>query len=141
MTLRRLKVLHVEDDLLDQRILEKALKRQSIEHDLIATTTAQHAVDILSGSAEAGALQGPTLVLLDLNLPGMSGLEFLAARRKNDALQKCIVIVLTTSNRTADIRQAYQQGAAGYIVKDEAGDGYELVAQLIESLKKTISFP
>lgn len=141
MTQQQLSVLHIEDDLLDQKLLAKAVKRLPLQHNLIATTSAQHAIDLLSGQADSAPPTGPTLVLLDLNLPGMSGLDFLTALQARPARKACIVVVLTTSSRPADISAAYANGAAVYITKDAAGDDYEQVAQLIQVLADTCAFP
>jgi CheY-like chemotaxis protein len=138
---QQINVLHIEDDQVDRMILAKAFQKHQYQHTLVAASTAQEGIDALRGNEQKQALKGPTIVLLDLSLPGMTGLEFLSLRQQTADLQRCLVIVLTTSDRPTEIQQAYSLGAAGFINKDAAGEGFEQVCQLIETLCQTYILP
>jgi len=110
-----LHILLVDDDEVDVMNVQRAFKRNNISNPLYVANNGLEALDMLRGPA---AIPGPRrLILLDLNMPKMSGLEFLRAIREDPALRPLTVVVLTTSDDERDRIEAYNLNVAGYILK------------------------
>jgi CheY-like chemotaxis protein len=112
-------ILHAEDDENDVFFLERAFEKAGIRHPLVTVPSGDEAIAYLSG-ADPHAADGrrpPCLVLLDLKLPGTSGLDVLKWIRARPALCALPVLMLTSSSQDGDIHRAYLQGANGYLVK------------------------
>jgi len=110
-----LHILLVDDDEVDVMNVQRAFKRNNISNPLYVANNGLEALDMLRGPA---AIPGPRrLILLDLNMPKMNGLEFLRAIREDPALRPLTVVVLTTSDDERDRIEAYNLNVAGYILK------------------------
>jgi len=111
-------ILLVEDDPGDQKLIRASLSDQRINNDLFITANAEQALDFLSHS-KAGDPEypKPDLILLDLNMPGMGGKDFLRHIKADDRLDTIPVVILTTSDSELDIVESYKLHAAGYIKK------------------------
>lgn len=116
---RQVNVLLVEDDEVDVMNVQRAFKRNSIDNPLYVAHNGLDALDMLRGSSSASApVPGHRrLVLLDINMPKMNGLEFLQALRQDKDLKSTPVVVLTTSDADQDRLEAYRLNVAGYILK------------------------
>lgn len=117
---RDIPILLVEDDLLDQRAVERAFEENKLSNPLYVVTTGEAAMDYLRRAGDyedPGLAPRPGLILLDLNLPAMSGLEVLQAYRGNPHLATIPSVVLTTSAEQRDLVESYRLGVAGYIQK------------------------
>jgi chemotaxis family two-component system response regulator Rcp1 len=113
-------ILLVEDNPADIKITQRALRDSTLPVELIVVRDGQEAVDYLlrQGSyADNPAWRSPDLILLDLNLPLLSGQEVLARIRATPALKTVPVVVLTTSRRQEDVQEVYTAGANTYIEK------------------------
>lgn len=106
-------VLIIDDDMMDTRLVQRALERQPSLREVEVFHDAASALERLRRSE----LKAPLFVLLDLNMPGMNGFEFLGAIKTGDAAGLTPVVVWTTSDAVLDRREAYARGAAGYFVK------------------------
>ena len=106
-------ILLVEDDNVDAMTVKRALKDLHIDNTLIHSLNGEDALRYL---AEAEKAQ-PLLILLDLNMPKMNGLEFLKVIKANHHLKPIPIIVLTTSKEKRDVLESFELGAAGYMVK------------------------
>ena len=106
-------ILLIEDDKVDALAVRKALKDTGIANKLTHSSNAQAAIDYLL--TPEGANVG--LILLDLNMPMMNGLEFLEARKTEPKFAGIPLVVLTTSRNEADVKSSYELGISGYIVK------------------------
>ena len=113
MDTRELHVLLVDDDDVDVMTVRRALQRNELGNPLHVASNGLEALQLL----RQGGIGSRCIVLLDLNMPRMNGLEFLAALRADPALHATSVVVLTTSNQESDKVQAYQKNVAGYLVK------------------------
>lgn len=109
-------ILLVEDDRVDVMTVQRALKRHAIAIPLHVARTATEALELLSGKGRK-RIEPPGLILLDLNLPRMSGIEFLQALRADPELRGLRVIVLTSSNEPNDRAAAFRYEVEDYIVK------------------------
>ena len=111
-------ILLVEDDEVDVMNVQRAFKKNNITNPLFFASNGLEALSILRGSnAEKFIPQERRIILLDLNMPKMNGIEFLRVLRADDQLQSIPVIVLTTSNEDKDKVEAYKLNVAGYILK------------------------
>ncbi len=110
-------ILLVEDNPDDEILTVRALKRQSIGNRIVVAHDGQEALDRLFGEGEGGAPERPALVLLDLNLPRVEGLEVLRRIRSDPRTRLLPVVILTSSREERDIIEGYSLGANSYVRK------------------------
>jgi CheY-like chemotaxis protein len=113
-------VLYAEDDEDDVFLMQRAFSKAGIPNPLRTVQDGNEAVDYLAGNGSFGDREQhpmPCLMLLDINLPGKSGLEVLKWLRAKPATGIIPVVVLSSSNQESDIHRAYILGANGYLVK------------------------
>jgi CheY-like chemotaxis protein len=111
---RALRVLLVESDPVDVMNVQRAFRRSHVLNPLIVAASGPEAIDLLrSGSVPTARL----IVLLELSMPGMSGIEFLRELRRDPALTRVPVVVLTTSEAQRERIESYELDVAGYISK------------------------
>jgi CheY-like chemotaxis protein len=113
-------ILYAEDEKNDAFFMERAFEKVGISNPLIVVSDGQAVIDYLAGAVEdADPAQPPaiSLLLLDLNLPGKSGLEVLKWVRAQPNLRTLPVLMVTSSIEEADLHRAYNQGANAYLVK------------------------
>ena len=106
-------ILLVEDDDVDQIAMERAFKNLKIKNPLVNTAIGEEALEYLKIESN----EKPCIILLDLNMPKMNGIEFLEILKADEALKKIPVVVMTTSRAEQDIVESFRPGAAGYMVK------------------------
>ena len=109
-----LHILLVEDDQVDQMNVKRAFERNKIMNPLYV---AENGVEALAMLRDGRVPDARRLILLDLNMPMMNGIEFLKTLRADPALSATPVVVLTTSNDEQDKVQAYNLNVAGYLLK------------------------
>ncbi len=114
MAERALNILLVEDDEVDVMNVERAFERNHLTNALYVAGNGLEALEMLRGKTIPKERR---LVLLDLNMPKMNGIEFLEALRADPELAKTPVVVLTTSNDDQDKIDAYNFNVAGYLLK------------------------
>lgn len=125
--MKRPVILIVEDDAEDRYLLQNAFEHIGVTDTVHTAGDGQEAVEYLGGKgqfADRHKFRFPTLLLLDLKMPRMNGLEFLSYVKHNPSLQVIPTIVFTSSDRLEDIRHAYQLGANSYIIK---GKTFEII--------------
>ena len=118
MSVHSLNILHVEDDQVDRMVIQRVIKKLGIAEQVTQASNGEEALQILRGSHSTttiGAL--PHLVLLDINMPKMNGLESLKELRADPQLRHISVFMMTTSNDDGDRTEAYRYNVAGYILK------------------------
>ena len=106
-------ILLVEDDSVDVMTVKRAFKDLRVTNQLVPTGDGEAALDYLQSCSKLR----PCVILLDLNMPRMSGMEFLKIVKADETLKTIPVVVLTTSNTEQDITKSFELGAAGYMVK------------------------
>ena len=114
---RRLNILLVEDDELDVMNVQRAFKKNNVVNPLYVAANGVEALEMLRGQRGPSIPSERRLILLDLNMPKMGGIEFLKALRADPALHATTVVVLTTSDEERDKVKAYDLNVAGYILK------------------------
>ncbi len=112
-----LEILLVEDNPQDAELAIRALKKSLPLSRLVHVSDGQAALDFLLGSAAGECHRPPKVVLLDLKLPKVSGLEVLREIRANERTRMLPVVIMTSSREDSDVAQAYQLGANSFIVK------------------------
>ena len=117
-------ILLVEDDRVDVMTVQRALSKHKINNPLYVARTATDALAMLRGEGLDKIDAPPGLILLDLNLPRMSGIDFLRELRKDPALSDLSVIVLTSSNEPNDRAAAFRYEVEDYIVKPHSFDEF-----------------
>ena len=116
--IRPVTILLVEDDPGDQKLIKISLKNQKIANELYIVGTGEEAMDFLyhRGKYSEG-MPFPDLILLDLNMPGMGGKEFLKRIKQDERMKKIPVVILTSSDSEKDILDSYKLQASGYVKK------------------------
>ncbi|MGI9309181.1 MAG: response regulator, partial [Gammaproteobacteria bacterium] len=99
------------------------------------------ALEYLQEGVESGNDSMPSLVILDINMPRMNGLELLTKIRADSRLRHLIVFVLTTSNDEKDKFEAFNMNVAGYMLKSDMGNSFIRAVQLIDSYWRVVEFP
>ena len=132
-------ILLVEDNPMDVDLTKRALRRNSLASHLVIARDGEEAVNMFA-RWDAGE-SVPALVLLDLKLPRLSGLEVLAQLKSHPDYAAIPVVVLTTSRDDGDVKRAYQLGANSYIVKPVDFDKFMEVAAQIETYWTILNEP
>jgi len=125
------RIVMIEDDEGHARLIEKNIRRAGISNDLKHFLDGTSALEYLFEHPEGPAMNGPALVLLDLNLPDMSGTDILARIKADERLHKVPVVVLTTTDDKQEIERCYNLGCNVYITKPV---NYESFADAIRQL-------
>ena len=106
-------VLLVEDDTIDAMTVRRAFRDLKVTNPLVHVVNGEEALDRLHDETS----DKPCLILLDLNMPKMNGIEFLGIAKTDPALRKIPVVVLTTSSEERDVVESFRLSVAGYIIK------------------------
>lgn len=133
-----IEILLVEDNPGDVRLTQEALAEGKIRNNLYVVGDGVEALAFLHREAPFAAMPRPDLILLDLNLPRMGGVEVLRHIKGDDALKRVPVVILTTSNAEADIVKSYDLHANCYITKPVDFERFMGVVQQIQSFWFTI---
>ncbi len=116
-TVTRPVVLLVEDDVRHVELFELGFDEVGLDAELMVVADASAALAAIGDVVNASADLSRWFVLLDLNLPGVSGLDLLATIRSDSTLDALTVVILTTSSRPSDMLECAARGADGYVVK------------------------
>ena len=128
---RPVNIVMIEDDEGHARLIEKNIRRAGINNEICHFTNGGEALDYLLNHNRGPKMNGPALVLLDLNLPDMSGTDILAKVKGDDHLKSTPVVVLTTTDDKLEIQRCYDLGCNVYITKPV---NYENFADAIRQL-------
>jgi len=131
-------ILLVEDDDVDSKGIERALKKLKIANPIVRARDGLEALELLRAPK---SIRRPYLILLDINMPRMNGIDFLKEIRRDQALSSSVVFVLTTSKADEDIISAYQQHIAGYIIKQQMQDGFLQVVEMLDHYWRVVELP
>ena len=106
-------ILLVEDDRVDAMTVRRALKEINVVNQLDIVGDGEEALAFLRDPEN----EGPCIILLDLNMPRMNGIEFLRVVKRDETLKRIPVVVLTTSGEEQDKMNSFDLGVAGYMIK------------------------
>ncbi len=147
---QELQILLVEDDDIDAMAFQRHLGSRNPNVRIHRAIDGAAALELLRGPVQQGACtdirsleqaDSPFVIVLDLNMPRMSGLEFLQELREDPQLRRSIVFVFTTSDAAEDRMACFEHNVAGYLLKSRAGERFQNVAQLLESYVSIAEFP
>ncbi len=114
-----LKILFIEDDMIEIMKFNKTISSLNLNHTIIEANNGESALEILQKKDNL-----PDIILLDLNMPKINGIEFLKILKNDDDLNYIPTIILTTSNNQKDLVECYKTGIAGYVIKPLRYDDY-----------------
>ncbi|KGD92093.1 response regulator [Rhizobium sp. YS-1r] len=130
---REVTIVMVEDDEGHARLIEKNVRRAGVNNEIVPFTNGNSALDYILGTDRSGAISRERylLILLDLNLPDMSGVDILEKVKSNPHTKRLPVVILTTTDDEREIQRCYDLGANVYITKPV---DYENFAHAIRQL-------
>ena len=128
-------ILLVEDDEIDVKALDRAFEKLKIANPVVVARDGVEAWEMLQ------TLTRPFLVITDINMPRMNGIELLRKIRQSEQLRDSIVFVLTTSNDEQDKIDAYHLNVAGYMLKTDMGASFTRAIELIDNFWRVVEFP
>lgn len=142
----RKNIFLVDDDETDviaiQRALKTMVQKGKFDLDIFRDGEAvTERLEEISASDEEVENKVPDIMLLDLNMPKMGGFEVLDKIRNNHKFRPLVIFILSTSKNPQEIKRAYCKNVAGYLVKDEMGNRYEKLTQLLEKYSDTVALP
>jgi CheY-like chemotaxis protein len=116
---KSLNILLIEDDTIEIMKFNRVLKTLGMNHRVIEANNGEEALEILKVKEVI-----PDIIILDLNMPKINGIEFLHVLKADDYLKYIPAIILTTSNNHTDVLECYKIGIAGYVLKPLKYDDY-----------------
>jgi CheY-like chemotaxis protein len=131
----------VDDDKIDIMALRRCFRAVDLQNTVIEARNGVEALALLRGTDGGAPMPKPHLVLLDLNMPRMGGLEFLDEVRRDPALQRTLIFVLTTSGAQADRDRCYDRNIAGYMVKQRDSRGSMETVAMLQQYCNMVAFP
>ena len=136
------KILLVEDNLGDIRLIQEALKQSTLSHDLLTVRDGVAAMDFLLQRNEYETAPRPNLIILDLNLPKKDGREVLSEIKSHSKLKRIPVIVLSTSRNEEDVIQSYDLHVNCYISKSRnLKELFKIVKEIEEFWLSIVTLP
>lgn len=134
-------ILLVEDDEVDVMNVKRAFRKNNVTNPLYVCNNGMEALNFLRGERDPSITDIPKIVLLDLNMPKMGGIEFLRELRKDDKLKNISVFVMTTSNEDKDKVDAYNLNVAGYILKPLSMERFIEAVSTLNNYWKLCEYP
>ena len=110
--IKNLNILLIEDDTIEVMKLNRTINSLQLKHKIIEAKNGEEALKLLNKKVNL-----PDIILLDLNMPKINGIEFLRIMKNDDVLKYIPTIVLTTSKNHKDVLECYKIGVAGYVIK------------------------
>ena len=139
--LRPFNLLVVDDDDVAAEAVSRGLHRHGMECPVAFAEDGFAALQILRGTHPSRRILKPYLILLDLNMPRMNGIEFLRELRLDSILGGTVVFVLSTSDSDKDRALAYRQNIAGYMVKSNLGPHFSGLARFLAEYRCAMILP
>lgn len=121
-------VLIVEDDEIDLEALRRLFAKKGIKNPIYHAVNGVQALQIMRGENNYDKVPKPYIILLDINMPLMNGIELLKELRADPNLKDSVVFVLTTSPREEDKNTSYQLNVAGYFLKQDMKELIDLLS-------------
>lgn len=126
---KALNILLIEDDAIEVMKFNRVLSTLGLNHKIIEANNGEEALEILKVKDTV-----PDIIILDLNMPRINGIEFLTILKNDSYLRYIPAIILTTSNNHKDVLECYKIGIAGYVLKPLKYEDY------VDRIKKTLEY-
>lgn len=126
---KKLKVLLIEDNLIEIMKMNRTISLLELEHTIHEAKNGEEALDFLEDKSNF-----PDIILLDLNMPKISGIEFLTILKNSEEIRHIPTIILTTSDNQKDLEECYSLGVSGYILKPLKYEDY------VTKIEKLLSY-
>lgn len=124
-------IILIEDNISDADLVLRALKKNNLVNNVIHLQDGQEALDYFFGNSENGMSAIPKLILLDLKMPKVNGIEVLEQLKKNASTKAIPLVILTSSKEDPDLKKCYELGANSYVVKPVVFDDFvKAIAQV-----------
>jgi CheY-like chemotaxis protein len=127
--MKTLSILLIEDDAIEVMKMNRTIGKLNLSHKIEIANNGEEALTILTESSEL-----PDIILLDLNMPKINGIEFLGILKSDNRLKHIPTVILTTSNNNRDLLECYKIGVSGYILKPLKYDEY------VDKIEKLLSY-
>lgn len=134
-------LLVVDDDDVAAEAVVRGMRKQAMDCPIIIAEDGMAAIQILRGEDPTRRITKPYVVLLDLNMPRMNGVEFLRELRADFQLRGSVVFVLSTSGSDSDRADAYNEHISGYLVKSGLGPQLSGLARFLTTYCDTVVLP
>ena len=134
-------ILMIEDDSLDVEIFKRSLKKNRIANPFFHAKDGIEGLEVLRGDENNPPLKRPYLIVLDINMPRMNGIEFLKELRADKRLRDSVVFVMTTSSEEVDRCNAYDLNVAGYMVKTDIGGSFMKAIEMLDHYWRIVHLP
>lgn len=138
---KEVQFLIVDDDRVSVMSIERAIKKLRLVNPIRQASDGREALDILRGTNGKNKIEAPFVIILDLDMPRMNGIEFLEEIRNDPDLKSSIVFVLTASDAPDDVTKAYEKNIAGYVVKENAYDTFRQTLSMIDTFSSVVVLP
>lgn len=141
MLKQRIHILLVEDDDIDSEAIVRAFRQHKVANPIQRARNGREALHVLRGEAGYTPLPCPYIILTDLKMPQMDGLDLLLALRADSLLKDSVVFVLTSFEDDEAILEAYELDVAGYFSKSTIDADFGQVIQLLDVYQPSIHLP
>lgn len=140
------KILLVEDEPGDVENFRRLASKHGLTAEIVVASDGVEALNMLNNDCTNNARlenkpKCPYVVIIDLSMPGMSGIELISEIRENPQLANVIIFIVTTSNLDSDIKEAYKRGISGYITKDVAGESMPNAVKMLQYYLECVVLP
>ena len=132
-------ILIVDDDSLDVEMFRLSIEKRHFSNPIFRAVDGVEALEILRNQHEI-VLERPYIILMDINMPRMNGLECIKEIRNDAQLKDAIIFVMTTSSHETDIYEAYNLNVAGYMVKSDIGKHFFDAINMLDNYFQAIVF-
>lgn len=133
--------LLVDDDEIDRMSFRRAFRKRKILNEIVEAEDGVQALDIMLGRNGESRISRPYILVVDINMPRMNGLELIEAIRQHGELRDTIVFVLSTSQADEDRCAAYANNIAGYIIKSGIESSLESMVMLLDNYWRVVELP
>lgn len=116
---KQINILLIENNLIEIMKMKRTISLLELTHNITVAKNGEEALEILEDKSKF-----PDLILLDLNMPKLSGIEFLTILKGNDEIKHIPTVILTTSDNQKDLEECYSIGVSGYMLKPLKYDDY-----------------
>ena len=137
----KVNILLVEDDDVAAEKIRGSFRKAELQCDLHHAINGIEALEILRGKGKHKQLSRPYMILLDIRMPKMDGIQFLKELRGDDDLRDSVVFVLTTSDSESDKKAAYNRQIAGYIVKSKLDKSCSRLIEMLVNYWEIVDLP